>query len=165
MTAFFEWGNVPQWVGVIGAVGSAAVAARTFVVNSRDHRAACARRVWPISATPEDWPVESDPNVYNISALVRNDSDEPIFDCLLEMHRWDWTRKSVQTHESQVGGWLIGTINAHSDTEPCPLPVDDTPAPPKLGPTLVFPLSVSFRDGQGREWVRYPDGVLVHRRR
>jgi hypothetical protein len=57
----------------------------------------------------------------------------------------------------RIVGRVINTLMPDSSTDELDLPAPERPGPVEEPP----PIMLMFRDGSGREWVRWPDGNLT----
>jgi hypothetical protein len=79
---------------------------------------------------------------------------------------WDWGRRRLTWRFRRYGNWMTGprimghVINVLTpDSSTCE---NTFPAPERPGPVEdPPPIMLMFRDGSGREWVRWPDGKLT----
>jgi len=106
---------------------------------------------------PTDEPVFTRFQIFNKSAL-------PAMSVGVEA--WDWGRRRVFWRVRRHRNWMTGrfivgrvynTIAPESETEEELLPGLHGWGPPGEAP----PVLLVFRDGLGRQWVRWPDGKLT----
>jgi hypothetical protein len=155
-----DWGSVPDWLAAIGTLAAFAVALRLLAKElaarrdqEEDRRRAQARLVnaWPTMR----WR-ESDGEAEGWS-VVRNDSDEPIYQVKLTVVPRDSrfasdpeaARGQAQTIEDDWMGVL-----------PRQTREGWLPAEWKLS-TWYVAMGLSFTDSQGRRWKRLPNGTLT----
>jgi hypothetical protein len=148
-----DWGTVPDWLAAIGTLAAFGVALRLLAKElavrreqEEDRRRNQARLVAAWVTLKEVSETE-----VRYSVVVRNGSDEPVFDGLCVVV------PSATAFEWEVR-WLI--LPPHETKE------DDLRLPEKLWRSLWdAAIELSFTDAAGRRWIRYPDGRLVERDR
>jgi hypothetical protein len=164
-----EWGTVPGWLGLLALVFTAA----TFVIGRRDAGRDLASKVSVIVLSMR-WgggPVTGGQGNHT-TAQIRNDSDAPIFDCQIVLFDWGlrhslWWERTVPEWWTtrRVDGRLIATVLPNSQSANDAAELDGLGLPPQKPESILPPLVLIFRDGNGRHWVRWPDGKLSRLRR
>jgi hypothetical protein len=148
-----------QWLGLGGALAAVA----TFWSNRRDAARSDAASVYVQVTLFQSAPAPEDSWVFTRFQIV-NDSRFPASS--VGVDAWDWGRRRFMWRFLLHRGWWTGhritgavypTITpSHATAE------HDFPGPEKSGPAgEVPPIMLRFRDGHGREWVRWPDGKLT----
>jgi hypothetical protein len=156
-----EWGTVPEWV----TLGTLLLALGAFVVERWDKTRAPAGGVYAMVDHPN---ADVGPDAVSTKVQVRNNGDFPVFDVFLSV--WDGGKRQMTWRIRRHEHWLKGTrlqlstirhvspkASAYVDVM-CELRAKPSDEPP-ITPTIV----TKFRDGNGRCWVRWPDGQLTHR--
>ena len=151
-----DWGNVPTWIGMLVGAGSLAVAARTYVVNTRRQLRAQANKV-ALSLTRKTPRSTQD---YVHEALVENHSDAPIWNVQISISRYRTVESGDPIKVLPPGG------KARFGTEPYVWALygglgPDDPRPMHYGDheidTRPYPAptaSVRFLDADGYRWKR-----------
>ena len=158
-----DWGSVPSWLGLAGVV----VAAAAFVSGRFDAMRRPASMVFPIVTSYKYGSRDEDNHT---TVRIENGSDMPAFECGISLYDWGRRRRAwrVRPHDNwmtgkRIVGRVYPTLLAHSETGEDQLPGLANPMEPDHTPTLryVSPnVLLVFRDGNGRRWVRWPDGKL-----
>jgi hypothetical protein len=150
-----DWGSVPAWLGELA--GIAVVIA--FLAGRLDARRELAAQVLATHVSTQlTTTAES-----SITVQVANYSPAPIFNVGVATYdwgrrRWDWRlrhRRKWWTG-ARFAGRVVVTIPPELHGPVCDLPAPRTPG--KLGE--LPPVIVTFTDGNGHRWVRWPDGRL-----
>jgi hypothetical protein len=152
-----EWGTVPDWVTAFGTVAAFAVALRLLAKElaarqeqEEDRRRAQARLVnaWPgVRSRRSDGGEE-----YAYFAVVKNNSDEPIYDVYTTAAPMDGRFASdpeAARGQAQVINYDWKNL-LPGDSREGGLP----------GPRFLA-IGLSFTDSQGRRWKRLPNGTLT----
>jgi hypothetical protein len=147
-----------QWLALVGGL----VAAAAFVVGRRDVSRADAARVYAI-VSKYRYGLGKEP-IFTTFKVV-NDSAAPALQ--VGVSAWDWGRRRrawrLRRHEQwmtgrRIHGNVFSTIEPNSSTKEHDLP-GLTSYAGQGGESP--PIMLVFRDGQGRRWVRWPDGKLT----
>jgi hypothetical protein len=152
-----EWGTVPQWL----TLGTLLLALGAFVVERWDKTRAPACGVYAVVDHP-DADVGSDPVPTEVK--VWNNGDFPVFEVFLSV--WDRGKRRMTWRFRRHEHWLTGTrLQLCTIRHVSPKASADADVTCELGakPRDKAPIVISFRDGNGRCWVRWPDGQLTHR--
>jgi hypothetical protein len=156
-----DWGDVPLWLALVIAL----VAAVAFVDGRLDGRRAMASRVYVVVAT--DFTASSDVlggAEGHVSVRPTNYGESPAFGVAVALHDWGhrrryWrfrTRDQWWTGSPVAGGTRIySMVEPESSGEIVELP-PAAGVPPRRVPQVIL----TFRDGSGRRWVRWPNGTL-----
>jgi len=141
------WGSIPLWVGVILTSGSVAIAARTYVVNSRRALREEASRV-----TVTLHQAQRAPDVLR-TATVTNHSSAPIWGVSVDVHRY--TTMEISPLEPVVSPGESFTFTTEVFWW-------EKFAPGALSQLVEAPLYgvVHFVDAQGYRWRRSTTGLL-----
>jgi len=163
-----EWGTVPAWVALIGAL----VAAIAFVSGRLDATRAQAQAVYLI-VTSSHYGVGPNRSKDHTHVEVSNDSALPVYD--LSIAGWQWGKRrrfwrfrkpdEWMTSERLDGRLWVVMRPQSKVTDDQMQPVKGFPPSTGRSPrdSLSPPFTLTFRDASGRRWVRWPDGKL-HRR-
>ncbi len=157
-----DWGSVPAWVGL--AFGSTALAA--YVSARRDARRAPGAAVYLVH---QGFKVSSPPSDDDFTAYkVVNTGSLPVYDVGVSV--WEYGRRRWFWRIRRFTRWMTSdqiTGRVHVAIEPGGQGEGgDMPAPrhrseaKRVGDSTAPPVLVVFRDGNGRQWVRWPDGRL-----
>lgn len=163
-----DWGSVPAWLGLGGAL----IAAMSFLAGRRDAKRRPAALVFPITVNHR-FGTSKPPDTFT-NVQIENGSDMPIYDCILVLYQWGRRRRLWRFHTVQnwmtgerVVGRVYSIIRANSVSQVAELPGLGLPPQGKgwraqmdMAPTALL----MFRDGNGRRWVRWPDGKLTRLR-
>jgi hypothetical protein len=157
MLAQVKAGDWPAWIALAGV----AAAILTYWQSRRDTKRSVAARVY-LAVTAFAY---SDADGTPATAFtLTNGSELPIYDAHVSLsqsgtRRWCW-RWFKKRDDWWTGAWLQSVIwfallpgHTASHTSPA---IDHPPA----GSTVVPPLITTFRDANGRQWVRWPNGRL-----
>lgn len=150
--------GVPAWLALAGGF----VALLSYRTTRRDLRRAPAASVYVVvthfrasaPAKPDD---QTTYKVVNGGAL-------PIYDVGVSV--WEFGRRRRSWRFRKVGQWMTGTRlegRVHIAIEPGgEVTGEDMSAPSLVGWKVIEapPVLLIFRDGNGRRWVRWPDGRL-----
>ena len=114
-------------------------------------------KLWQPAPAPPDKPLFTRYQIFNKGVLPA---------LAVRVAAWDWGRRRVTWRLRRYENWMTGrrivgrvinTLEPDSCTD-----VDDFPAPVRRGPVEELPpIMLIFRDGSGREWVRWPDGKIT----
>lgn len=159
-----DWGSVPAWLGLAGA----AVAVLAYLAGRRDAARTHAAAVYAVITGSRQMPDASvtEDNRRFTKVVVHNDGDLPALDVSPSV--WEWGRRRwtwrFRRHTDwwtgkRVQGIVYATIAPHSTgAEHEFLGIG---LPPRGQPDTVRPpVVLVFLDGNGRRWVRWPDGRL-----
>jgi hypothetical protein len=153
-----DWGSVPAWIALIGGF----IAAAAFWTGRRDRTKADAARVYAV-VTSFRGGGRSDENFTN--TRIYNDGARPIFDVGLSV--WEWGRRRwtwrVRRHEhcmtgNRIEGAVYSGVLPGTNTTEAELRGLVTYS--RYGLEVAPPILLIFRDGNGRRWIRWPDGRL-----
>jgi hypothetical protein len=147
-----------QWLALAG--GLAAVL--TFSANRRDAARTDAAKIFVIVTLDQTAPPPEGQATFTEYQIV-NKSDTPA--ASVAITAWDWGRRRVTWRLRGFGDWWTGKVIAGGviptmtpgGTSEGRFPGCEKPGPPGER----HPLMLRFRDGLGREWVRWPDGKLT----
>lgn len=155
-----DWGTVPAWLALAG--GAAALV--SYRTSRRDLKRAPAAGVYVVVTSfhvsaPHE---REDHTAYKVS----NTGTLPIYDVCVSV--WEFGKRRRTWRFRKANDWMIGARiegRTHICIEPGSEAAGDDMSPPKLhaGVLKKFeapPVMVVFRDGNGRRWVRWPDGRL-----
>jgi hypothetical protein len=157
----WDWGSVPAWL----TLGTILVALATFVMGRHDAARAPAAHVYAVVVNYRTGTsTDDDPPFTDVE--VRNDGEFPIFEPSVQL--WNWGKPRRFTWRLwRIEGWFTSErkqwvnwryVPSNSKTNVHRLcGLDDKP--PGKG-SLTPPVVLVFRDGNGRLWVRWPDGKL-----
>jgi hypothetical protein len=154
----WDWGDAGVWLALIIAV----VVAVAFVAGRLDDRRALASRVYVVLSHPSDKPAGAADR--HVSVRPTNYGEAPVFGLAVALHAVGHRRRSwrFQHREHWWTGALLPEgvrnypmIEPDSSGETVELPV-----PADVPPTRDPPAIVTFRDSNGRRWVRWPNGKL-----
>jgi len=153
--------NLVSWLALVGVV----VGVFTYASARRDASRRSATHIYVV-VTSFHYGTNPDNENHHTRARVVNDSDTPIFDVSVSL--WDWGKRRVGWRLRRHPAWmtskrLVGRYYATL------LPKTSTPEEgwPTVKVTSVMtqsvlpPFLLVFRDGNGRRWVRWPDGKLT----
>jgi hypothetical protein len=149
-----------QWLALAG--GLSAVAA--FMANRRDAARSDAAGVYVQVTLFQGAPAPGGSATFTRYKIVNN-GQLPASSVGIQALDWGrrrllWRlrrRKNWWTGDWLAGGAVYPIISPNSETDE-----NELAGPAKWGPTgETHPLMLKFRDGQGREWVRWPDGKLT----
>jgi hypothetical protein len=155
-----DWGQVPAWLALIIAV----VVAVAFVDGRLDGRRALASQVYVVLSdftASNDVPGGAEGHV---SVRPTNYGEAPVFAVAIALHHWGHRRRywRLQTRDQwwtgapvPDGSRIYPMIEPDSSGETAVLP-PAAGVPPRRVPQVI----VTFRDGSGRRWVRWPNGKL-----
>lgn len=153
-----DWGSIPAWIALGGGGG-------TVFSNlaRRDAQRAPANAVFAI---PTDWSIASAPGSGHVRIKLVNGGAAPIKDANVSV--WDFGRRRMTWRFRKVTGWMTGSrleCRVYATVEPGaviddPSEYDAPPFPKKRPESIVPPILLTFRDGNGRQWVRWPNGRL-----
>jgi hypothetical protein len=152
-----------QWLALVGGLVAAVVAAVAFVLGRRDVARTLAASVYVI--IPK-FRYGRDPTVPAFTTYrVVNDGPAPALQ--VGVSAWEWGRRRstwrFRRHEHWMmsrriePGAVFSTIEPASSTKEHDLQGVTSYAWGGENP----PVMLVFRDGQGRRWVRWPDGKLT----
>jgi hypothetical protein len=163
------WGTVPTWLTFAGVV----IATATYISSRLD---AIRRPASNVFAVVPRYAFGGSSRTQDPFTMVRieNGSDMPIFDCRVAV--WDWgarrrrlwrvRRRGDWLASERIAGRVFPSISARGHSEDADLPGLGLPMDGRrLGDLEVAPpVLLTFRDGNGRRWVRWPDGRLTRER-
>lgn len=142
--AVVDWGDVPTWCGVAGAVAAALYARRVYRIEAardrktkEDERAAQASKVIAWYGSREN----------AASAQIVNASGLPVYDVYAEFHSPEFPEMRPEDKE-------LGVVS------PSDRPDTFLAPPARHGPWKV---ALRFRDAANRTWYRDMWGVLTER--
>jgi hypothetical protein len=157
-----DWGDVPAWLALIAGL----IAVLTFVAGRLDARRAHAAQVFAVLT---DFRLTERPEFEgegHVTVTPTNYGPAPIFDAGVYVHefgRRHWLWRMRRSTDWWTGEWVDGaahgwtTIKPQSEGEQAVLPAPTAMRDqPQARPHVIL----SFRDGNGRRWVRWPDGKL-----
>jgi hypothetical protein len=167
--ARLDWGDVPTWLGVLLAGAAAAVALLLYLRDAeRDRQAEADRRArldedpptqatrvgcWYGRAEGQIGPHQSPVPVWG--AVVRNASDLPVYDVIVEFH----------FASPRIDGSLWTLARGQTRRRLIPPGESFVPMPDAMLREIVdtdsYLVAMSFRDAGNRQWRRDPDGVLT----
>jgi hypothetical protein len=140
---------VPDWLAAIGTIAAFFVALRVLAkeLEARREQAEDRRREQAsrVAIWTQSVPQPGPSTTYAI--VMRNNSEEPVSAITFSMEHPD--EPGMVTREET---WDL-------------LPPGRHPGPATSQALLPGPITLSFTDGAGRRWTRYPDGRLVERDR
>lgn len=160
--AAVDWGNFPAYIGALLTGGGVVVAAWSLRRAVLDARSQAARKVWPMPPTKEMLGPDDLENGHPIIpwAVVYNGSEEPVFECVLHVMRWDWRTNAHPILASPI----FPCIHPNGVSAPYPIVgIEERPREP--GGDYLIPLQIEFTDGRGQRWCRRPDARLKPMRR
>lgn len=138
----------------------------TFVLARRDASRTAASKVHVIVLRYQHGRSldEVSPDPFLVVQVV-NGADQPIFDIGLVV--WQWrARRRILWRVRRHDDWMttkrlqdVVVTNVRAADKSVELDLRGMDAPPTLT-YLAAPLMLVFRDGNGRRWVRWPDGEL-----
>jgi hypothetical protein len=156
----WDWSDVPSWLALIG--GIAAVLA--FLAGRRDARRALASHVF---VTCTHFNLYDSPTFTEV--VVSNTCTAPIFEVRVRVHQWGRRHRLWRLRRSwwtgpvvEEGCRYIHTLAPRSAGRRWRLPAPDKPPGEPLSREEwpVPPVVMTFTDGNGRPWVRWPTGRL-----
>jgi hypothetical protein len=159
-----DWGSVPQWL----ALGGVLLAVASYIAGRWDVVRDNAAKVYVIITAFQIGTGRADGPGAWTKARIHNGSALPIYDAALSAWEWGARRSTwrLRKHSAwmtgeQVTGCVFPTISPGGDSDEEELfglhhPSREDPKPESIRP----PLMLVFRDGNGRRWVRWPDGRL-----
>jgi hypothetical protein len=166
-----DWGSVPAWL----ALGGVVVAVAVFVAGRADATRKHAASVYVVITSFKagtgdrylaDAPGAEAPPPFT-KVVIQNDGDLPVVDANVSVwewghRRWDWWDRGMTDWWTgqRVRGVDYATIAPHSEATEHEFPAVGLPATRRPGDTARPPVILIFRDGNGRRWVRWPDGRL-----
>jgi hypothetical protein len=181
MVVAIEWGPVSSWF----VVGSVLVAASTFWAARRDAVRAQASKVYGVDSG--DRFSTGGPNEFMVVG-VWNRSDGPIFDIHVFLYRyggrrrrtWRWRSRNpylwlTSEYVQRAAGFGADVFGPEVEVPPLDAGLQarvafGDPGRPVVKPDepldssgYIAPVVVTFTDGNGRRWVRWPDGRLSRR--
>ena len=150
------------WLALAGGL----VAVAAFVVSLHESAKRHASAIFVVAThTPHGDP----PRPGEFTRFVfHNDSDLPALDVTVSAwafgrrrRLWRLCRPDKWLGSKRLGSWHYPTVPPHTSTKEEQL--KPPPVTPKRGGSTRPPLVITFRDGTGRRWVRWPDGRLQRR--
>jgi len=156
------WYKTVDWVQWL-ALGGGLAAVGTFWANRRDASRSLAACIYYVVIVQQQAPPP--PGEATITRYkVVNESNG--LATSVAISAWGWGRRRVTWRlRRQVGWWTGDRIIAnvlHTVTPGGCSEEGEFPGPPMPGPPEErHPLILQFRDGLGREWVRWPHGKLT----
>lgn len=167
MLAALGWSGVLQVLAVLGGL----VAVATFVVGRLDADRSQASGVYLV-ITSYRYGVrkasEGPPN--HTLFKIHNESDLPVLDVGVGAWHFGRRRRLWRFHpplrwmtNGRITGQVFPTILPRSTTGEMDIWPADPPPHTERHDTSRPPLVLTFRDGRGRRWVRWPDGKLSRR--
>jgi hypothetical protein len=164
-----EWGSIPSWLALVGAL----VAAAAFVVGRLDALRRPASMVFPIAMSYKYGgdPDSPDPDTHT-TVQIENGSDMPVFECHIALYKWGHRRRFWRLRRydrwmtgERIVGRVYPTLLAHHNSSEDELPGLGLPiSKGTIDRNMSPPLLLLFRDGNGRRWIRWPDGRLTRHR-
>jgi hypothetical protein len=152
--------DLVQWLGL----GGAAAAVATFVWSRVDASRAEASAVYVMVTLFQHGPVPPDTAMFTRYEII-NDGSQPALS--VGVDAWDWGRRRITWRFRRHKHWMTSDWVATGGVYPTITPktrieADDLPGLDDWGPAGERPpIMLRFRDGQGRQWVRWPDGKLT----
>lgn len=157
-----SWGDVPTWLALIGVV----VGVLTYSSARRDASRSSATQVYVV-VTSFCYGTDPENADHHLTACVRNDASTPVFD--LGVSLWEWGDRRItwrtrrhsrwMTSERLTGRHYITLLPGTSTTEEEWPPVVNGSL--RRDASLLPRFLLVFRDGNGRRWIRWPDGRLT----
>jgi hypothetical protein len=160
----WDWGDAGPWLVLILAL----VVAVAIVAGRLDDRSSLASHVYVVvskSTASDDRPGEA---AGHVSVRPANYGEAPIFGLAIALHSFGHRRRSwrfQQRDQWWTGAPVPGGVRTYPMIEPdssgqtVELPVPEEPSeglPPRRDPQVIL----TFRDSNGRRWVRWPNGKL-----
>ena len=165
MVAAWDWGSVPAWVGLIGAL----VAGASYLAGRHEQRRALAAKVYvmPVSGLYKLDLLDPIPNRLELGVQVVNDSPGPIFD----IHVIVWNHGGRRRIVWQLWPYYERVTRGHVTDAVVTAMWPESRSKEfamvgRIGRMPIgmrrdsFAISISFRDANGRRWVRWPDGRM-----
>lgn len=149
-----------QWLGL----GGAGAAVATFVWSRVDASRADASAVYVIVTAFQHGPVPPDTALFTRYQIV-NDGSRPAWSAGVDA--WNWGRRRITWRFRTHKHWMTNDWIAPGGTYPTITPKGRTDEIDLMGlddwgpAGETPPITLRFRDGQGRQWVRWPDGKLT----
>jgi hypothetical protein len=148
----------------IGTVGTLWVTFRLLRSQVEDRRAEQARLVNAWASYAYGYHRDREDEVTQCDVYVRNGSTRPVYEVRVAVLPWEWSRD-----QPEAG---IGRVFATIPPEQTQNPQDFSqlfPPPLVTAGHVSPPIQLTFTDSSGREWCRWPDGLLqdlgvIHRR-
>lgn len=168
MIGVVEWGTVPQWLGLLSIL----VAVAVFGAGRLDSARAQASGVY-LMVTSFHYGVGTEREKDHTHVEIHNDTDLPIYD--VSIAAWQWGARRVLWRLRKSAEWLTGdrldgrlwvSLRPRSSVATEDLtPVNGYPVgyPKARGKSINPPVTLAFRDANGRRWVRWEDGRLSRR--
>lgn len=155
-------GSSITWVQIVG-LASIVVAAATYLASQRDRRRIHAAAVYVVVDHFATYYHQPSEHTGEMVAHVHNGGDLPIQEVSLLLHNfgrrrrlWRFRKESEAWTGEKVGARVYHCVTPHDDGELAEFPaIESWP-----GTGFIAPVVVWFTDGQGRRWVRWPDGRL-----
>jgi hypothetical protein len=156
-----EWGTVPEWL----TLGTLLLALGAFVVERWDKTRTPACGVYAVVDHPD---ADVGPAAVPTKVQIWNNGDFPVFDVFVSV--WDGGKRRMTWRFRRHEHWLTGTrrqlcMIRHVSPE-ASADADvmwRLAAKPSDDASIMPPIVIKFREGNGRCWVRWPDGQLTHR--
>lgn len=177
----FGWNGVLQVLAVAGGL----VAVATFAASRLDGQREQASAVYLIQ---RNWTMDMDePDAAKVTVALHNDSDLPVLDIAVASWNFGSRRRLWRLHASNdwcgpwrrakrsqrrgdellSGSWLGSSSRANlqprSTTADAVLRAPHTRPAAREDENLRPPVTLAFRDANGRRWVRWHDGKLSRR--
>jgi hypothetical protein len=163
-----DWGTVPDWLAAFGTLAAFFVALRLLAKElaarreqEEDRRTEQARLVaaWMTSK----WASETE---VRHSIVMRNGSDEPIFDglCVPVPNTSRYASDPLTLLEPgrpEGTNMMFDYVLTFQILPPHEMRESDLPLPELWTSPWNVAIGLSFTDAAGRRWKRYPDGRLV----
>jgi hypothetical protein len=154
------WGDAGSWLALIIAL----VAAVAFVGGRLDDRRALASRVYVVvskSTASDDSPGGA---ADRVSVRPTNYGEVPIFGLAIALHSFGHRRRSWRFQQREqwwTGQPVPGGVRSYPMIEPDSSgQAVELPVPEGLHPRRDPQVILTFRDSNGRRWVRWPNGKL-----
>lgn len=149
-----------RWLAVIGGL----ILVMAFVLNRRDAGRVLASRVHVVVVSYRHGPSPEGAPFLNLQVV--NGGDAPVFDIGISIWGWDGRRRRLwrlRKHREwmtskRVLGVVVTAVYAADRSKELELKGLETT--PRTLSYRATPLMMVFRDGDGRRWVRWPDGRL-----
>jgi hypothetical protein len=163
-----DWGNVPAWLALLGGL----VAVLTYWTSRRETSRYHAARVYTIVESPDYSPGPRESPHGPTHVWVTNGSTLPIFNVTVAPFEWGRRRYFTWWFRKVEEYWSKQRVNGQYRNFLMIAPGATTPKLKFDGPTTPLPRKGSFlppvivhsQDGNGRRWVRWPNGRLSRRR-
>ena len=156
----WDWGDAWPWLVLIIAV----VVAVAFVAGRLDDRSSLASHVYVVltrSTASDNSPGEA---AGHVSVRPVNYGDAPIFGLAVAVHALGHRRRfwRFQPREQWwTGAPVPGGVRTYPMIEPDSSgQTVELPVPEELAPRRDPHVILTFRDSNGRRWVRWPNGKL-----